>query len=235
MRIWLRRRQRRKRSHSAGALHFRKLLLQHPLLLFQIDASESRNLPPKPFQVLLHELAISTLPTAWNVQRALFPSLLTYLLELTTGCSSDGPEIDSEVLLLLPPVRKRHRTLLRRERKRRQARIPVQAQLPTHLLSGIKLHATNPGEHSRSPRPETLLQIPDSTRTQFFEERSGHGMHEPQVDVRMNAAATLRLNGAEIRADETKRTRRAGSGNAVRNTRGTTLRLDTDDVLEEQF
>jgi hypothetical protein len=60
-------------------------------------------------------------------------------------------------------------------------------------------------------------------------------MHEPQVDVRMNAAATLRLNGADIRADETKRTRRAGSGNTVRNTRGTTLRLDTDDVLEEQF
>ena len=218
--------QRRERALPERTLYC-GLLLQHRPLLHEIDVHHGRNLIP---QLFCGQFVVST-----DGAVALFVRPLAQLPELTTRGASDGIVLQLEVALLSLPVRERETSIPRAERKRRQPLRPVQAQLPAHLLRRVELHAADPGEHGLPPLPQTLLEAFDVPRAQPREERASHRVQAPQVDVRMDAAAPLRLHGSEERADEPERSTRPRGGHAVGDARGPALRRDADDMLQEQF
>ena len=89
------------------------------------------------------------------------------------------------------------------------------AALPPHLLRSVELHGSDLGEDAGPPLAKQVFQSLHSALAQPRQETACHRMHQPQMNVRMDATAALRFHGAEIRTHQAARTDRSRGGHTA--------------------
>ena len=202
----------------------------------QVHLLELRNLRPKSFQILFHPVAVRIpLCVARDVVTTLLPALRTQLLQLLARRLCHAVHLDCQVVLLETAIRVGTPTRRVRQRQGWQPLLPLQTELPPHLLRSVELHGSDLGEDAGPPLAKQVFQSLHSALAQPRQETACHRMHQPQMNVRMDATAALRFHGAEIRTHQAERTDRSRGGHTVGNPGAPLARQNADDVLQEQF